>query len=136
MVGTANAGIFTAALSVLSAGLTRTRAEAPGNDGAGDAEAIAIPDTTDIGRIYSATLTAGSPVMSSITGTLACGWCIWAKDSVAPMGTAFIRATPTALNFVSKNTGNRTQTNDAADRCRENGSQSVAPRGRLRQLFS
>jgi len=65
--------------------------------------------------------------MSSITGTLACGWCIWAKDSCAPMGAVAIRGTATALNFVSENTANRTQTNDAADRCRENGFQSVAP---------
>jgi hypothetical protein len=65
--------------------------------------------------------------MSSITGTLACGWCIFAKDSRAPVGTIAIRGTATALNFVSKNTANRTQTDDAADRCRDNGFQSAAP---------
>jgi hypothetical protein len=101
-------------------------AGAPVNDGAADAEAIAIPDTTDIGWRNSATFAANASVMSGITGTLARSGRIRAKDVCAPMGTVGIPRTTTALNFVSEDGSYPSQTNDA-DRCRENGFQSVAP---------
>jgi hypothetical protein len=89
----------------------------PGNDGAAEAEAIAIPGTTDIGWRNIATRYARSPAVGSIGGTFTCSL-RFTKDRMAPAGTERITA---------KNTANRTQTNDAADRCRENGFQSVAP---------
>jgi len=92
---------------------------APNNDGSVDAEAIAIPGTTDIGWRNIATRNAHSPAAGSIGGTFTCTPRV-TKDRRAPLGTERIA-------IAAKNTPNRTQTNDATDRCRENGSQSVAP---------
>src|SRR4029077_3293213 len=95
--GTANA-TNTAALPVLT-GLTRGTAhtgpsscvaglalpaiaEAPGNDGAAEAEAIAIPGTTDIGWRNSATRNAQSRAVGSIGGTFT-GSSRLTKDRVA-----------------------------------------------------
>jgi len=108
------------------AGLTLGTA-APFNNGALDAVAKLIPDATDIGWRNTATFAANASVMSGITGTPARSGRIRAKDICAPMGTVAIRRTTTALNFVSENGSYRTQTDDAADRCRENGFQSATP---------
>jgi len=100
---------------------------APLNNGALDAEAIAIPDTTDIIWRNTATFAANASVMSGITGTSARSGRVFTKDRRAPMGTVGIRRTTAALNFVSENGSYPSQTNDAADRCRDNGFQSAAP---------
>jgi len=92
-------------------------AGARGNDGAADAEAIAIPGATDIGWRNIATRNAQSRMVGSIGGTFTCS-SRFTKDRMAPAVTECITA---------KNTANHTQTNHAADRCRENGFQSVAP---------
>jgi len=94
-------------------------AGARGSDGAANTEAIATPGTTDIGWRDSATRNAQSHAVGSIGGTLTCSSRL-TKDRVAPLVTERIAA-------AAKNTTNRTETNDAADRCRDNGSQRLAP---------
>src|SRR5262245_18230364 len=113
--GTTNTGAGSCVASLALIAIATARV----SDGAADAEAIAAPNTTDIGWCNSATRNAQSRAVGSIRGTFTCSY-RFTKDRVTPLGTERIAAG-------AKNTANCTQTNDAADRCRDNGSQSLTP---------